>query len=341
MQKKETGNRKLGDQIKRFTRGAERKKITLNRKVLIFFFFLMLSVLFWFLTALNKDDYVTSISYPVFFSQFPEDKVLVNDIPDRLELTVNASGFTLLSFQLKSRLTPITFAVNSFSPNRFKNDPNSLYILTSNAKDDIARQLSSEIDILDIKPDSLIFIFADRIKKQVPVVPSLDLRFEQQFMQVGPYILEPDSVTISGPEVIVDSILAVETETFRKLSINESFNQELSLLSVNKIDINPVEIWLKVPVEKFTEASFKIPIEVVNLPDSLILRTFPGKVNITCQVGLSAYESLNEHLFRAVIDYGDVGSMLGSKLQVNLVKIPDYIQAVNYSPTSVEYILEK
>lgn len=341
MQEKEPGNRKLGDLIKRFARGADRKKITLNRKVLIFFFFLLLSVLFWFLTALNKDDYVTSISYPVRFVRFPEDKVLVNDIPDRLELTVNASGFTLLSYQLKSRLTPIIFDVNSFSPNRFSNDPSSLYILTSKAKDDIARQLSSEIDILDIHPDSLIFTFAARIQKMVPVIPILDLSFEQQFMQVGPYVLEPDSVMISGPEVIVDSIMAVNTEAFSKSSIDESFNQELGLLTVNKIDINPVEIWLKVPVEKFTEANFTIPIEVINLPDSLVLRTFPGKVNITCQVGLSAYESLNEHLFRAVIDYGDAGSMLGSKLQVNLLKVPEFIQAVNYSPKSVEYILEK
>jgi len=341
MQEKEPGNRKLGDLIKRFARGSERKKITLNRKVLIFFFFLLLSVLFWFLTALRKEDYETSISYPVRFVKFPEDKVLVNDIPDRLELTVKASGFTLLSFQLKSRLTPIYFDVNSFSPNRFKNDPSSLYILTSSAKDDIARQLSSEIEIIDIHPDTLIFTFAGRIQKLVPVIPSLDLSFEQQFMQVGPYILEPDSVTISGPEVIVDSVMSVKTESFSKSSIDESFNQELSLMAINKIDINPVEIWLKVPVERFTEASFSIPIEVVNLPDSLVLRTFPAKINITCQVGLSAYEALNEHLFRAIIDYGDAGSMLGSKLQVNLVKMPEYIQALNYSPKSVEYILEK
>ncbi len=340
MQVNEPGKGKLGDLIKKFARESERKKITLNRKVIIFFFFLVLSVLFWFLTALNK-NYTSSISYPVRFIRFPEDKVLVNDVPDRLELTVNASGFTLISYQLRSRITPIIFDVNSFSPNRFRNDPMSLYILTSSAKDDIARQLSSEIEILDISPDSLIFTFAARIHKQVPVIAKLDFSFEKQFMQVGPFVLEPDSVTISGPEVIVDSIFAVSTEEFSKSSISESFNQELKLLTINKIDIDPVEVWLQLPVDKFTEASFTIPIEVVNLPDSLVLRTFPGKVTISCQVGLSAYETLNEHLFRAVIDYADAGSMLGSKLQVKLVKAPDFIQALNFSPKSVEYILER
>ena len=64
-------------------------------------------------------------------------------------------------------------------------------------------------------------------------------------------------------------------------------------------------------------------------------------MKVSCQVGLSAYETLNEHLFRAVVDYAEAGTMLGSKLQVNLVRVPEYIQALNYTPKSVEYILEK
>lgn len=340
MQETTSGKRRLGDLVKRFTKVSERKKITLNRRVVIFFFFLLLSILFWFLTALNK-EYVTTISYPVRYIRFPENKILVNDVPDKLELTVNASGFVLLSYQLRSRLTPIIFDVNSFSPNTFRNDPSSVYILSSYAKEGISRQLSSEIKILDIRPDSLIFRFAERVKKLVPVNLRLSFSFEKQFMQVGPYTLEPDSVTISGPEVIVDSIDEVETEELVRSGINKSFDLEIKIRPIKKIDLDPVEIWLQVPVEKFTEASLKIPIEVVNIPDSLVLRTFPGEVNITCQVGLSAYETLNEHLFRAVVDYADAGTMLGSKLQVNLVRVPDYIQSLNYSPKSVEYILEK
>ncbi len=326
--------------MKIFTRVSERKKITLNRRFLIFFFFLLLSVLFWFITALNK-EYETSISYPVRYIHFPEDKVLVNDVPDRLELTVKANGFVLLGYQLRSRLTPIIFDVNSFSPNIFRNDPSSVFILTSYAMDGISEQLSNEIEILDINPDSLIFRFAGRTQKLVPVVARLDLGFEKQYMQIGPNTLEPDSVMISGPQLIVDTIREVETEIFTRTAITESFNEELKLRPISKIDFNPVEVWLTVPVEKFTEVSLTLPIEVINLPDTLVMRMFPLKVNVTCQVGLSAYESLNEHQFRAVVDYAEAGTMLGNKLQVNLVKVPEYIQALNYTPKSVEYILEK
>jgi hypothetical protein len=340
MQEKYSESSKLGDLFRRFTRVSERKKITLNKRVLIFFFFLMLSVVFWLLTALNK-EYTHALSYPVRFIRFPEDKVLVSEVPDRLELRVNASGFVLLSYQLRSRLTPIIFDVNSFSANRYGNDPSSFYILSSLAKDGISRQLSNEIGVLDIKPDTLIFRFASRIDKKVAVIPSLELQFEKQYMQTGPTLIEPDSVILSGPQVIVDTIQAVYTEMYARERINESFSEELKLFPVPRIDFNPVEVWLQVPVEKFTTARLQLPIEVVNLPDSLVIRTFPGKVDISCQVGLSAYESLSEHQFSAVVDYSEAASMIGSKLQVRIVKVPENIQALNYTPKSVEYILEK
>jgi hypothetical protein len=340
MPDKSSDNTRFLDLMQRFGRGSNRKKITLNRRVLTFFFFLLLSILFWFLTSMNK-EYTAEISYPVRYIRFPEEKVLVNDIPDRLDLTVNASGYTLLSYRWRSRIAPIIFDVNSFSLNTMHNDPSTVYILSTYAKDRIAKQLSSEIQIIDINPDSLIFQFASRIEKFVPVMVNLDLEFEKQFMQVGPYKIDPDSILISGPELILDTISIIDTESFATADVSESFEKELSLLRINKVDMDPSEVWVQVPVEKYTEASIKVPIEVINLPDSLLLRAFPAQITVNFQVGLSAYESLNEHFFRAVVDFAEAGSMLGNKLQVRLDRMPEFIQSVNYTPKTVEYILEK
>ncbi|MCK4853079.1 MAG: hypothetical protein KAT31_02430 [Bacteroidales bacterium] len=339
MQDQTRGNRGKGDLLGR-TRRQGRKKITLNRRVLVFFFFLLLSVLFWFLTAMNK-EYMTSISYPVRYIRFPENKVLVNDIPDRLELAVNAEGYTLLRYKLQSRIAPIIFDVNSFALSTVLGDPSTVYILTSYAKDRIVKQLSSEIEILDISPDTLFFQFADKVSKKIPVEPSLEISFEKQYMQVGPYLVEPDSVTISGPEMIIDSIEMVATVPVTMSNVNRSFDMELEMQPLNKIEYDPLEVWIQVPIEKFTETSVKVRIEVINMPESLLLRPFPPAVTVSCQVGLSAYETLNEHLFRAVVDYAEVGNMLGNKLQVQIIKMPAYIRSVNFTPKSVEYIVER
>ncbi len=338
MQDQPPGNRILADLLG-MTRKSRRKKITLNRRVLVFFFFLLLSVLFWFLTAMNQ-EYEASISYPVRYMRFPEKKVLVNDIPDKLELSVIAGGYTLLRYQLQSRIDPIIFDVNSFSLNTVLGDPSTLYILTSYAKDRIAKQLS-EIEILNISPDSLFFQFADKASKKVPVEPDINISFEKQYMQVGPYLVEPDSVTISGPETIIDTIEVVATEAVIMSDASRSFDMELEMQPLHKVEFDPFEVWIQVPIEKFTEASVKVRIEVINMPESLLLRPFPPAVTVSCQIGLSAYETLNEHLFRAVIDYAEVGNMLGNKLQVQIIKMPVYIQSVNFTPKSVEYIVER
>jgi hypothetical protein len=339
MQDQPPGHRVLGGLLG-MTRRPRRKKITLNRRVLIFFFFLLLSILFWFLTVMNK-EYVTSISYPVRYIRFPEKKVLVNDIPDRLELTVNAGGYTLLRYKLQSRINPIIFDVNSFSLNTVLGDPSTLYILTSYAKNRLARQISSEIEILSISPDTLFFQFADKVSKTVRVEPDLNISFEKQYMQVGPYLVEPDSVTISGPEMMIDTLDMAITVPVTMKDVNRSFDMELEMKPMKRIEYDPLEVWIQVPVEKFTEASVKVQIEVINMPDSLLLRPFPPTVTVSCQIGLSAYETLNEHLFRAVIDYAEADQMLGNKLQVKIIKKPVYIQSVNFTPKSVEYIVER
>ena len=339
MQDQPPGNRVLADLLG-ITRRPRRKKITLNRRVLTFFFFLLLSVLFWFLTAMNK-EHVTTISYPVRYTRFPEKKVLVNDIPDRLELEVNAGGYTLLRYKLKSRIYPIVFDVNSFALFTLLRDPSTVYIPSIRAKDDIIQQLSSDMEILNISPDTLFFQFADKASKKVPVEPDLDISFEKQYMQVGPYLVEPDSVTISGPEMIIDTIKAVATKEVIMSDANRSFDMELEMQPLHKVEFDPFEVWIQVPIEKFTEASLKVRIEVINMPESLLLRPFPPAITVSCQIGLSAYETLNEHLFRAVIDYAEVGNMLGNKLQVQIIKMPVYIQSVNFTPKSVEYIVER
>jgi hypothetical protein len=339
MQDQTPGNNRVLADLLGMTRRPRRKKITMNRRVLIYFFFLLLAILFWFLTAMNK-EYPTTISYPVRYSRFPEKKVLVNDLPDRLELNVNAGGYTLLKYKLRSRIAPIVFDVESFSLNTVLGDPSTVYILTSYGKDRISKQLK-DIEILNISPDSLFFQFDDKVSKKVPVEPDLDITFEKQYMQVGPYLVEPDSVTISGPERMIDTIELVSTVPVTMADVNRSFDMELEMQPMHKIEYDPLEVWIQVPVEKFTEASVKVQIEGINMPDSLLLRPFPPAVTVSCQIGLSAYETLNEHLFRAVIDYAELGTMLGNKLQVKIIKMPVYIQSVNFTPKSVEYIVER
>ena len=314
---------------------------TFNRKLLIFLFFLLLSIVFWFLTALNK-DYVTVISYPVRYVKLPRGTVIANDVPYQLDLNVQSRGFTLLRLKLQSRLSPLLFDVNSFS---FKVIPEqellTIFILTNQTIEKIQQQLTSEIKIVSVSPDTLFLQLSYKQTKLAPVKLNLELEYEKQFMQVSDLIITPDSVSLSGPKNLIDTIFSVSTLPEKVTGLKKNTELVLDLKPIDKIEFSDQKVVVNIPVEKFTEESIEIPLEVINIPDSLFLRTFPTSIEVTYRVGLSDYKKVSEHMFIAVLDYSKIGSSIGNKLTVELIKVPDYVQVTNFYPKNVEYIIEK
>lgn len=317
------------------------RKIAFNKKMLIFFFFLLLSVIFWFITALSK-NYDATIPYPVRYIKLPEDKVLVSNMPDKLILSVSARGYTLLKYRLASQILPIIFDVNSFRLNRIPGkDSTSVYILTNLARNKIARQLSSDIELLEISPDTLIFRFAEMVHKKLPVEARYEIIFDKQFMQVGPVEMDQDSIIANGPENILDTLRVASTKKRVFRNANKTIEYNFDLLEVDKVVFSQDEIRVRIPVEKFTEASMNVPIQVINIPDNLALKLFPSEIKLTCRVGLSDYDVTSSRYFSAVVDFHEIGAHPDGKLPVHLLEVPAYVQSVSFHPADVEYIIEK
>ena len=96
---------------------------------------------------------------------------------------------------------------------------------------------------------------------------------------------------------------------------------------------------LTIPVEQNTEVTFEIPIQVINNPSDINIKTFPGKVKVTCLIGLSKYKKLDYSAFHAFINFEKI-SLKDPRLAVTFESHSNVVLAVNYSPKEVEYILE-
>ena len=70
----------------------------IDRDVFIFSFFLLLSFIFWYLNSLEKDiDY--NIKYPVRYINLPEERVLAEDLPTRLDLYLKGPGYSIIKLK--------------------------------------------------------------------------------------------------------------------------------------------------------------------------------------------------------------------------------------------------
>lgn len=323
--------------LHRLSRFPAGDKLQFRKRLLIFGFFLMLSVIIWFLNALAK-NYTTFIDYPVEYSNFPKDRVLIGELPDQLNLRVDAHGYALLRYKLIARPEPIVFNVSSFAMSRIGNDTARSYILTRFVRDQVSRQLPSELQLLDIKPDSLQFQFARSASRTVEIKPNLKFSVDKQFTIKDRVNLSPDSARISGPDFMIDTISAVYTSFMDLGLLSKSYEGVAGITAIEFIDISVKEVKCLIELERFTEVNFYVPVDVLNLPDSLGMQTFPSRIKVTCNVGLSQYNRIDQNLFRATVDYAGIED--GSKrLPVKVMNIPVYVRSFDYNPQTVEFLL--
>ncbi len=316
------------------------KSIKQNRDLLVFVIFLVLSTGLWFLNALRK-EYTTTISYPVKYEEFPSDFILLGTPESKLQLKIKSLGYSILPYYLGKILDPELLNVSSFRRIRNGNRDGS-YIPTREMRKKFSNKLSNGIELLEVYPDTLFVYFEKKERKKVPVNFDSELVFEKQFYQSGKISIKPDSVEIAGPASLVDSVSFVNLDFEFKETLKDSLVRNIGLKSIDNIEINPSRVVVDIPVEPFTQKSLRIPVDHLNIPDSLILKCFPGEINITFTVAASRFNTLKPQDFSAIIDF-NLNSLSGlpDRLKVKLLEQPEGIKNVTYSPLFVECLFEK
>jgi hypothetical protein len=247
-----------------------------------------------------------------------------------------------LRFKLSSRYIPISFSVNSFKMNRLPGvDSSSFYIETRYAREYIASQLSSDFIINKISPDTLIFRLSGVVSKKVPVIAAFNYQLDKQLILKNQLLIQPDSVIVSGPDFIIDTLKAVFTRNSDLGTFSKTNDESVELKDIKYVYVKETEVNVGFTIEQFTEKTIQVPVEIINMPRTYRMQAFPRYIQLTCQVGLSNYEALDGSMFRAQVDYKEVRDKHSNKLKVMITKQPVFIQAVRFSPKNVEYIIEK
>lgn len=315
-------------------------KIKFGKGFYVFLVCLALAFLFWLLNTFTK-DYTTIIDVPVKYINFPEKKIVLNKLPASITVEIKGYGFTLLSQKFSSSVD--TIVINGDRLREKSGDKGYSYLTTKSLLKSVASQFRSDIHINKFITDTIFFKFDTKITRIVPVIADIDLDFEKQYLLDGKIELIPAAVKISGPNRIVDTIKEIRTLHLEYSELNESITTTVGFLLTGidtGLQIEPNKVLVKIPVDKFTEASITIPLHAEHIPDSLSMKFFPDSVRITYHVALNKYEKVSPDLFRVEVDYEELEKSNTGKLKVHLVKSPEFTRQVNYFPEKVEYIIK-
>lgn len=302
-----------------------------------FLLFIIFSVVFWFMTKLSK-EYDSTLEYPVSYINLPEDKLLQEAPVEVIEIHVKTTGFKLISA--------------TFFPTELKIDVSNLnwksstdyYLLLSQQRLAIQKQMKTGVEIDFFINDSIHFNLGKLKNKKVPVKPLLDLSYATGFELNGNITTVPDSILISGPESILDTIDFVSTKLLQIKKLNNSIDQTIEIerfSSDSNVKLQQKNIKIIANVEKYTEGTLEIPFEVLNLPENNIINTFPKVVKVTYKVALSNFNKIDLTSFLIHCDYQVSKKNNLSYLIPILVEKSPMVKYVRMSPMKIDYIINK
>lgn len=323
--------------IEKITSYLKIEKLKNDKRVVVFLICMLIATVLWFLNALEK-DYSTTISYPVRYVSPPNHQFLTNTPPEKLDLKVDAHGFTLLRHKLSFSYSPIILNLTNITRNLESN--NGVYLVQGNTLiRRISGQISNEISLQQVNPD-IIRIVLDSLKtKSVQVKADVYVDFKTQFNLKNPINVQPGKVMLTGPALIVDTVQFILTEKHTFKELDKTIDRTLKLKHPESTTLVPAEVHLQIEVEKYTEKQIRIPVQFINKPDDVRIKLFPSEITINCRVGLSEFDNITDTDFRAVIDYTTVNNNT-SRLAVTIVDKPSFVEITRLTPESVEYLIE-
>lgn len=288
-----------------------------------------IALLFWLLVKLSQTYHISkSVLINVRTSV---SKTLATLPPEDLYVQLQGTGWQLLGEQLASKQINLSYDAA---------DVDQINISSGQLRQDILRKLSSAaIRIIDINYDHVLIKLEDEVHKKIPIVLNSRLDFAPEYQLKEPVLLQPDSILISGPTTLIDSIAFWETDSLILSDLKNNVRMELPLKTPpDGILIEYSKVKAFIEVEAYTSKALFIPLTIINAPDSI--RVFPDKIKLECTVGLSLYNTVNAEDFQLEVDIGGVRLPEGrTTVPIVLKKSPDFVRNIHFTPQAAEFFI--
>jgi hypothetical protein len=307
-----------------------------KRKVKLFLIFLLCSGLAWFVSNL-AEQYSSNATFDIDYGSTPDSLLLNGVSKSNIKVRLRASGFQFLMLGFKNK----TVEVDLFE---LEKKGSKYFVSPSVYRSQIENQLSKYIGVEDMDRDTLFFNFQRLFKKKVPVLPKVTIDLEQNYLMDNTYTLLPDSITVMGPKKEIDTLTGLTTQTLVLPHTTSDISKKLKLnlpSDLKNTKYSDHSVILSAKVFKFSERVFKVPVEVVNVPEGVGIRTFPELVSVLCRGRLGAIKELSVTDFVVTADYSDLRNKNENVLDLKLTKKPDSVNVVQLRENKVEFILKR
>lgn len=299
-----------------------------------FSFFLGFAAVVWVLVQFSK-TYTQLIEVPINYINAPLDKSISDEKPNHVDLQLQDNGFNIYYYKIFNPGLTVDLS-------KARETGKNLVYRLENHLTEIEEQLKIDFERSRIIQEELVIPFQFKKEKMVKVLPNIEVNYAVGYSADEPVRLEPDSVKVSGPEKIIDSIITVPTKSIRLNKVNQDLegNIEIDTSNLGMLSFYDNSVKYYQEVDKFTEGTAEIQVDVINIPEGLNLAYFPKSVIVYYQVNLQEFDNVSSSDFRVVCDYNSISE--GDDYMVaQIVEKPGFVNNLRLNERRIQFVIKR
>ena len=312
------------------------KSILINwiqiKRLNVFVLFLVLAFIISMVAKLSNQLSQT-LQLKLIPTQLSTKEILTENKPNYVYVTIKTQGFNMLKYAFKDLAIEIDVT-------KLEKD-GSFYHWRTNPKDlKLLNYFDSDVIVEAITPNTVSFTYDVQSLKKIPVVVRATPEFALGYDLLNDLKSQPDSVTVVGPKVLLDSISNVFTSNLLLTDVKKDINQTVALEITPNLTFSNKFVQIKGEVDKFTEGKLNIPVSVINLPEAISLSIFPKEVPVVFYTNLNSYNSIDATDFVVVCDYNRLDTSTNVLTPI-LESYPPTIKNASLQINKLEYVINK
>mgnify|MGYP001364564484 FL=1 len=303
-----------------------------TRKFNVFVFFVLLALIYSMISKLTS-NYTKTIVFVVKPVDVPSDQVVLDQSIDSIRLELEGYGYNLAKYYIDQPI--IEISLNDL------NKVKSKYQWTKQRNfSDLQSKFNKSVRLVSSSVDQIEFIIEQYESKKVPVELKLELDYKSGFDSFNEYKLSKDSIMITGPNSLIDTINMIQTHKLVLNQIDSEINTKIRIKPSenNNITHSDTELDFQLKVEKFTEESIKVPVTIVNIDDNMKINYYPKVVSVLYRVSIREYKSVNPMDFRVECDLNTINRD-NSVLISSITKKPSNVRKCRIENNQIQYVI--
>ena len=292
----------------------------------------LLGVFLW-LSVNLREQYQISLDAPLTIDGIPEGMAIRTPVPATLQLRFRGDGWRLATLLIGS-VPHLHVPLSSLAPD----NPT---ISINDVLDHIA--LARGVQLIDINPDTVSVMLDRKGNKTVAVIPDVTVSFRDGYGQVGPVIVSPESITVSGATTVLGQITAWHTAAVRFDDLKNPLEEDVRIAESadHPLEFSPASVKIRVNIQPFAERVFSgLPVEIRALPPNRDIIFIPPKVEIVARGGIRQLASVLPVDFQVSVDYASILKDTTGYIDPTVTP-PSGMQVVAQRPERLQYIVRK